>query len=58
MQRFGTAEEVRSSECVKYLAPSECDQVWRYFPNDGEGTYIVLLPSQGSGEFAISVDRF
>jgi len=32
MQRFGTAEEIRPTECLKYLAPSECDQVHRAAP--------------------------
>ncbi len=57
MTKFGTAVEIRNTECLKYLGPSECDRLWRYTPDSSDGTYIVSHPSAGRGEFVISVDR-
>ncbi len=55
MTTLGTAVELRDTNCLEHLAPSECDREWRYTPKGADVIYWVSLPRKGEGEFSMSV---
>jgi hypothetical protein len=58
MQKFGHAEEIKTTECLDYLEPSVCGQSWRYTPDESGETYAVEMPlKEHGGEFAMAVEH-
>jgi hypothetical protein len=59
LRQLGDVEQLENTECLKYLKPSVCGEVWRYSPRDSDKTYVLALETDNKpGEFSISVDRY
>jgi len=67
MQQLGSAEQRSPDECLKYLTPADCGQIWVYRPADSRRRYVVLLDPRAApngrdlgnagSEFGIELDR-
>ena len=56
MERLGNIEEIKNTSCLEHLAPSDCDQIWRFTPSGTKTPYLVEMARDISGEFVISLD--
>ena len=58
LRQLGDVEQLENSECLEYLNPSECGEIWRYSPRDSENAFVIALEADNkAGEFSIWVDR-